>query len=205
LKAFNLIVFDIRGGVLAFWKRGVVVGGLFLLLNAALYQNAAFSELGIESLSLGDYFISTFAGINGFYYLDEKAFIVPVRWLAIILPILYYTLNYPYNHLPGIGKHVLVLLENRWNWWLTKCFWVFLSVLLYFLIGLVVTIVWVLLTNGTLTLDVSPGVPALLGFDPEILLQPPWATIEFIAITFLMILALCQLQMALALVIKPIF
>lgn len=204
MRTINLIVLDVRNGIVASWQRGVVAVALFLLMDVMLYRLPEILGEQAVSFSLGDYFVNTFAGVKEFFPELNQPIILPFAWLAIILLILYFTLNYPYKDLEGIGKHILILSGGRRRWWVAKCFWVCLNVLLYFLIWLAVAVFWVLMTKGNFDFAVSPELPAILGFEQRIVIQPPWNVSEVITTTVLVVIALCLLQMLVSLCTRPV-
>ena len=204
MRTLNLVLMDIRNGISVVWYRGMIAGAMFILVNISLYRLSGTIVEHIAPLSLGDYYVNTFTGIKWSEFRPDRLVVLPFMWLTVILSILYFTLHYTYKDLEGIGKHLIVLSGSRLKWWYTKCLWVFFTVLLFFFSWLVVTVIWFLVTQGNLDFTISSNISIFFGLRPEMMTQPPWAITDFIIVTFLMILALCMLQMLVTLYLSPI-
>lgn len=206
MRALHLIILDIRNGIAAKWYRGALAAVLFLFIDAVVlaFPPAARGEQMVAP-SLGDYYVNLFAGMSWSAFDPEMPVVLPIAWLSVTFFILYITLDYPYEELHGIGKHLAVLSGDRVSWWAAKCLWVLLVVLLYFLTWLVVTVLWVIATKGNLDFATSSNTAMILGYETDMLLQSSWALSGFVIVTLFTVCALCLFQMFFSLCLKPIF
>ena len=205
MKIVNLIILDIRNGVIAVWYRGLFAGGIFFLLNFAFFKYTNHIEGLLEPLTLGDYYANVFIGVKWAVFQLDRPIALPFNWLLVTFLILFFTLGYPSKDLGTIGKHLLVLFGDRFRWWIAKCIWVLFVEILYFFTWLIVTILWIMMTQGAFELSLSSTALASTGLESQMMIQQPWAIVKFIAVTFITVLSLCLLQMFFSLYLQPVF
>ena len=193
---------DVREGwrCLARWYGAAV--GLFLLVIGALrlMAGAPFAEL-----SLGDYLVAYTSGMKEQVYTASEPFRFPAMWAAVFLFAAYLTLWFPHRDLAGMGSHVLVAGGSRWAWWLAKCTWTVLAVLLFWAVAWAVALGWTALSGGALSLSTLEKLPEVLQmritgvpFDPAAM-----ALFLFVGVP-VATCALCLLQQAVAFAAGPL-
>lgn len=135
------------------------------------------------------------------------SFQFPVRWLFPHMLVLYFSLNYARNDLTCGGIQVITRTNNKSTWWLSKCVWDIITVLLYFAVEMAV---WLLLAS----ISGESGFTSLNhtlfeGFFNE---SPPDRNAlarEYLFVLCFLPMAVCisisLLQMTLTLYMKPIF
>ena len=209
MRLANLVWCDLKNGLIKNCLFYVVTLMLFVFYSAALsfmkiFKVSASGGL-VSELTFGDYAINVFWGMKEYVYDPRDPFTYPALWMLTILLVAYFSISFPYKDLMGVGKHLLVASGSRYLWWFSKCIWVLLSILVFFLTAAAALVLWTLLTGGTLSFDISPGLPALLGVD-EFLLKPwPWDVRAFFVSMILIITSLCLAQLLVSLILRPLF
>ena len=121
--------YDILYGFSNKWKHYLL---LFIMITLSCIR---FKTLyaGIDSFSIGDYFIWNFKGMP--VYTDlKKEFIVPDGFFAFFHLFLLYTVGfYTELELKNNSHILLVHAEQRQNWWIGKCLWIITNVATYYL------------------------------------------------------------------------
>ncbi|MBQ4617445.1 MAG: hypothetical protein IJB27_03625 [Clostridia bacterium] len=130
------IAFDIRFGILSKWLLFLpaLLWGLFMALCVDTSCMAG-KEMGVlspsEGFTLGDVALYAFHG--GALYLMLPAigiWQIPVRWLLWHVYIALIVSLYPFKNLCGIGQQMLIRFRHRTHWWIGKCVWCVVSVVL---------------------------------------------------------------------------
>ncbi len=80
-----------------------------------------------------------------------------IVWLIIQLGCLFFTLEYPTRDLNIFGQQVIVRCGSRVKWWLSKCVWLSLSVLIYYFVGVLVTTVAGTFFEVRMSLEIQQG------------------------------------------------
>jgi hypothetical protein len=208
MNRLRFIWFDVKNGILREWRRYLVAFIIFGLLSISLTISvqpiAPLYEMS-SSLTFGDYLVNMMCGMKEYMFDPSNPFSFPAAWMLAFLFMAYITLNYPYHDLMGMGKHLIIVSGSRTLWWLSKCVWVALSVLSFFLVGFASSALWTLISGGDFSFDVSEIVPIVLQFDTTILLPRPWDMTGLLLAVPLMTVALCCVQLLLSLLIRPMF
>lgn len=212
----RFIRFDIRGGILRYWKKYMIAALFFIFCGIVAHfstMNDALGNpaIGSYTMTLGDFILYPFTGMEKFTYEDGNPFQFPAVWLFAMLLITFITLYYPYNDLNEMGKHVLLLSADRKRWWYAKCVWVALSVSVYFFIAYLMEMICAVIAKAELTLHVNNFVAYFYGFNAremeaeQLLAHSDWSMATFMLSIPLCVLSICLLQMLLSLIIKPLF
>lgn len=160
---FKLWIHDLHNGIgRRIWQYLLLAAPMSLLFCFEFYRMVEGWQLIREDIvtdgTWGTYILFLFQGMDEYIPSPETPFVFPAMWLLLFLGSSYLTLSYPLNDLTGIGQQVLMRSGGRKNWWLSKCFWNFLSTFLYF--GLIIL---------TVTLFcVALGIPLSNSLDVEI-------------------------------------
>lgn len=210
MNILKFIRFDLRNGLAGNWWKYLIVFCIAVLFSLALVNELSRMQaalaLPLSSPTLGDCLINLVAGIDRYAFDGGYPFSLPVSWLLVFLLVAYITLNYPYRDLMGSGKLLLIEAGSRWTWWLSKCVWVVLSVLVFFAVCAAAVLVWVAANGGNFTLEVSAAAPRALGFAVDPLELHTWHVDGLFFVSVLLVtIAVCLVQMLLSLVVKPVF
>lgn len=204
MRFSRLIKFDIRNGIIRFWYRYVIVIVFFMLSAVSLWSAGSAFGLNPASFSLGDYYVSAFLGMKEYFYNPRDPFNFPALWMLLFLSVSYLTLNYPYHDLMGSGRHELIESADRSLWWYSKCCWVVISAVLFFAAAIIGMCIVVVASGGSLSISLCPEIVSILDFGEEYI-PGPWNISSLIILMPLATISLCLLQLALSLIMKPIF
>lgn len=166
-----------------------------------LHKHLAFSA----AITWGDYVIACFRGVS-LQSAINRTVELPVSWLLIMVGANLLGLDYFFRDLSLDGQQILLRCESRRKWYFSKCIWNMMSSSLYFLTGILTTLIFTLLSHGEFSLANTPGLIQMY-FNGEAVLPvsgittlrmavlTPWATI----------CTLNMIQMVLLLYIKPVY
>lgn len=147
---YKCLKYDLKCGLLKEYKKYVVAIGLFIIIGFDFFIKM--SDIEITVL---DYFFYLFLGMEEYVPTPGNKFHFPALWVAVILYVSYITLYYPYKDLNGYGKNILLNTQSKKTWYLSKCMWVTVSTISYFLIGCVVLSLFSIISGAEITADVS--------------------------------------------------
>lgn len=212
MKYIKLFRFDIRNGLLH--NPTLFVAPLVITLIACIdltNRVSALNEFNYFTVgtkgSFADYMMYIYGGMDKYIPEPGNSFIFPVRWAVVFLVLPFITLNYPYKDMQGLGQQILTRTGGRTVWWLSKCLWNILSVLVYhcFIFGTVAlfSIVMKCSISGEINKDLQ-YVVFQIAKSSFLTDDAPWS---FVILVLPVLVSLCVnlLQMTLALFIKPIF
>ncbi len=149
----NCLLYDIKCGFLKEYKKYIVAVILFLIIGFEFYN-----EYRDIKLTVFDYFFYAFFGMEEYVPSPGNRFRFPALWIALVLYSSYITLYYPFNDLNGYGKSVLLQCRDKRLWYLSKCVWVIISTVVYFIIGFIVLGFFSLVKGGEFCADVNSAV-----------------------------------------------
>ena len=142
--------YDLKCGLLKEYKKYIVAIGLFLIIGFDFFIKMSDIEITVP-----DYLFYLFFGMEEYVPSPGNKFRFPALWVAVILYVSYITLYYPYKDLNGYGKNILLNTQSKKTWYLSKCMWVTVSTISYFLIGCVVLSLFSIISGAEITADVS--------------------------------------------------
>lgn len=199
--------YDLKCGLLKEYKKYIVAIGLFLIIGFDFFIKMSDIEITVP-----DYLFYLFFGMEEYVPSPGNKFRFPALWVAVILYVSYITLYYPYKDLNGYGKNILLNTQSKKTWYLSKCMWVTVSTITYFLIGLVVLSLFAIISGAEITADVSSKV--VIKFIPFITTEQNLFYNDAIyykvtILHFVLPVVICVmnnlLQLFLSLFIKPFF
>lgn len=200
---FNLLKQDLRYEIISGWKKYFAAAILFILFSCSML--ILYSQDMAETPTLGDFLLNILAGAPQSRASGAQV-ISNTSWILMAALIIYMTLGYPWEHLSGMGKHLLILSKSRISWWISKCIWIIASVFIYYSIALIVTLLFTIICGGVISFAISADTPYLFGFDRVSALNvPPWSIVRPAILLFAMTSAVCLFQLMLSLFIKPLF
>ncbi len=150
---YKCLKYDLKCGLLKEYKKYIVAIGLFIIIGFDFFIKMSDIEITVP-----DYFFYLFFGMEEYIPSPGNKFRFPALWVAVILYVSYITLYYPYKDLNGYGKNILLNTQSKKTWYLSKCMWVTVSTIIYFLIGFVVLSFFAIISGAEITSDVSSKV-----------------------------------------------
>ena len=129
-QCVNLLWYDIQRGCLENKKKILLLLGIGVA--SCLWFESSLKNLYAvgyyADATLGDYLFYIFCGIN--YYSNAEGNLLPQIWLLYQIYIMFLSAYYPYSCLHGMGQQSWIRSNNRVVWWLEKCVWIFVQVIL---------------------------------------------------------------------------
>lgn len=150
---YKCLKYDLKCGLLKEYKKYIIAIGLFIIIGFDFFIKM--SDIEITVL---DYLFYLFFGMEEYVPTPGNKFRFPALWVAVILYVSYITLYYPYKDLNGYGKNILLNTQSKKTWYLSKCMWVTVSTIIYFLVGFVVLSLFAIISGAEITADVSSKV-----------------------------------------------
>lgn len=198
----NLLKHDMRWGILNQWKLYLIFA-LFVALCCMRADGAAragqLAGVGGGLPGFGDYMMKLFEGMKPFDPSVDKAFQFPLTYVGICLAVTFLIGYYPMQDLERQGIQRMLRTGSRVQWMLGKMIWNAAAVACLFLI------LWGVCGLFALPgarLDVFPALTALYGESGATRSDVLWS---LLGMPFLVMLAAAQLEMVLALWVKPVF
>ena len=203
---FKALKYDLKNGIAASLKKYLIVIMMAVVFCADYFlrYSQMIKHYALPpKLSVVDYVFYIFAGRDEYRPGTGDVFSFPALWTLLLVFILFMTLYYPFNDLFGFGKHILMNVRSRKIWWLSKCCWVAVTVIIVYALIFVVAIVFSLITNASFTGVLSSYALATANHDADYfsyydcnigiqLLQP-----------LFVIIAMCLVQFTFSLLVKP--
>jgi hypothetical protein len=130
-------------------------------------------------------------------------FELPIIWLMLHICHALLIGSYPSRDISGFGKYMLIRARKRGWWWLCKCVWVVLCVLVYFSIIYAVALAFAVFSNGLTIKNTSDIFQVLFGMDTTALTCRNFF-IYVIILPFLVSITISLLQALLSFFMRPI-
>ena len=131
------IRYDLKEGILRQYGKYIVVFLFFLFMalrDCLGYRSLTEAmELSEKELSLGDCFLCSFGGME--FYRGQQDFKINFVWIICYLYLAFLIAYYPFRDRNGFGKQVILRSGKITGWWLSKCLWTALSVILFHLVS----------------------------------------------------------------------
>lgn len=158
-------------------------------------------------VSFADFIMYIYGGEDKYVPEPSDPFLFPARWMVVLLPVAFITLNYPYKDMQAYGQQILIRTKGRTAWWLSKCGWNIVSVLVYHGLIFLTTALFCAIMQVDFTGRLNKElIYAVFGVSRENI--APNNTLWPLTMLFLPILVSLGMnlfQMALSLFIKPMF
>lgn len=209
MKMWKMLCYDIKNGC---------IKNLKLLLFPIIFETVvlfmlwqkmnSYAQYGISTQKhMGDVLLYNFGGMKKYELSMENVFQFPVTWILLFVMILFATLSYPMNNLCGFGNKLLVKGKSRVKWWLSKCIWNLLCNMIFFGIIFILILAFCSISGIQSGMQVNTDMQTVLfnlGADTSL---KPHAIMPVgdIVMVFMLSVAICQIQMALGLWLKPIY
>lgn len=212
MKYIKLLWFDIRQGLL----RKPLLFAIPIIVSLIACFDLADRVSVLNSLAyfgtntqagFADFIMYIYGGMDQYTPDSGNPFMFPVRWFVVFLSIAFITLNYPYKDMQAYGQQILVRTKGRTAWWLSKCSWNILSVLVYHGLIFLTAILFCIFTKSNLAGAINKELLYIV-FQTEIPHMASNTTIWTFTMLFFPIFVSVRinlLQMMVALFIKPMF
>lgn len=208
MRFFKLIKYDLKNGF-----SGVPVKLMLLCLivvascvELTVRKSIRYMGQTIPESTLLDYACYLLGGIKIYIPSVVEGFQFPVKWFFLHMLVLYGTLNYPYRDLESLGSTILPKSGNRLSWWLSKCVWNMLHILLMYGVIFGVMLFYCLISKERCSLTAAPelvnDIMASGGYYESF---PPEFALTVLLLPVLVSLSGSVLQMTLGLYLKPMF
>ena len=191
---------DIYHGIFGQWKKYSIGIAVMILICLQFLPMLEFVRLTDgPPVSFGDYLFHVFKGM-AIIDSNDMSRDINVFWIIYNFIISFIVSYYPFKDLNGYGQQILIRSQKRSYWWVSKCVWTFLCVLIYYLLTYFTISIFVLISGGTF--DLIPQY-SIQGVDAVVL---NIGVIVLIGIVLPMLTSLCfsLLQLLLSLIFKPI-
>lgn len=140
----HLIQHDFMIGLLRNWLKYLF--GVFIFLVPCVMLNNMTDYYELQP-SFMDYLINIFKGMEIYVPDPSNPFIVPINFLIFNVYLAFIVGSYPLKDLYSTAQNVLIRSKTRWRWWLSKCIWNTVSVIVYYLLLYVTVFVFAGLTG----------------------------------------------------------
>lgn len=123
---------DVKNGIFRRYK----IYLLFIILLSVIlaFWNKKISLNMVNKAGLIDYLMYIFSGKEEVGKLtNQDIFDIPIAWLFVHIYVLFGIGTYPKTEYMERGYQFLIRAGNKWCWWLGKCVYIFISVILYYL------------------------------------------------------------------------
>ncbi len=155
MRFFRHIRFDLTSGLLG-RKMCVcyLLWILFMMIACAEFSGQLLS-FEITEATFGDYFLYIFGGMKEYIPTPGEPFKIPYLWLLVHLGILYFTLHYMYDDLHGFGQQLILRSKSRITWWVSKCIWNVVAVVVFYVLAWSTIALWAQLHHAAHNFQIS--------------------------------------------------
>ena len=204
---------DLRTGLADHKGRFLISFFLFFSLSTYHFFTLRIYELTNPEffnspVTTADYFLALVGGCGKVEQLPGggTTFTMPVLWLVFVLWMQFASLYYPFADLNGIGKNLLCLSGQRNIWWFSKCLWTVCSTLTNYLVAVLASWAAGLCLGAMPSMEVNIYLFQELKMNWEFLTsETTWNILPVFVFLPLILTTLALLQLALSVVLKPLF
>lgn len=193
---------DLAAGILG-QKFKFIPVALFCFFVCTAFCRESIELTGITPSFL-EYCLYLFKGMEPYDPESNEPFRVPYIWLFFHLYMAYLIGNYPQRDLSGVGAQILMRLQSRKIWWVSKCLWNLTSVLIYYF--LIFSVVFLFsLCSGSLSVTTNAEIQNMLtGVNAAAFSRRSLICYVFL-LPILTSMAVSMFQMVLSFLIRPVF
>ena len=200
------IRYDLKEGILRQYGKYIIVFLFFLffsLRDCLGYRSLSEAmKLSERRLSLGDCFVCSFGGME--YYRGQPDFRINFVWIICYLFLGFLIAYYPFRDLTGFGKQVILRSGKITGWWISKCLWTALSVILFHLVSYLSLIVSVL-SEGKLSLTLNSEFLSKIHDYPVSPETSPGDVMKIMILLPIVSVSLYLIELFVSLITKPIY
>ena len=136
MKFLKLVRYDLTHGFLKSSYRLIWIAIIMACSCISFRKAIAFGLLNdqiFENGSFIDYYLYAMRGMETYRINQEAIFRIPIYWFVFHILIAYCVGGYVENNLENQGRYVMLKYGNRTVWWISKCVWCILYVLMFYL------------------------------------------------------------------------
>lgn len=203
MKFIKVLWFDLKNG----YFKGVscYIFPLFIAIIGFFELHRRIAIWGTE-VALGDYWMYLYGGMKEYIPTTGNPFQFPTMWIAVFLFSSFAVLNYPMKDLQNMGTQILVHVQGRTKWWISKCLWNVLSTVLYHGIILLVLVMLCICFQEPLSFEAhADSIATMFGLWVSEFRGGGVIPIAVILTPVILSIAINLLQMVLLLFTKPVF
>jgi hypothetical protein len=193
MNLLRLLKNDIRQGLLkhfVFFLTAALVMVCILVTFRQVVRSDGIYTYG----TVLDYYMYGMRGMEKYNLTKTSIFKIPVYWFVFNIMLAYIVGHYAEKDLKTYGVYSLMAGKSRMDWWLSKCIWCIICVLLYYVIAFVSAMLFALCSNAEFSLNATVDVMRFYG--PGIIFMSKKEILLCVfASPFLMSCAISLLQM----------
>ena len=203
------IKYDIKVGIFYQRKKYIIVAILFLFFCTSLYSvntNNPQDMLKETTATFIDYFLFIFKGDEPFSPQLGNYFKLPLTWILYNVVLAYIVGDYPtyeYNH---FANNVLIRIKSKWKWWISKCVWNMLNVIIFYTIGYSTIVFFNLFINNkfSMTPNLMADISMTTNGMESLMLKSGEFIFAVFALPIIVSMAVSLLQMSLSFILNSI-
>lgn len=204
MNFYKLLKFDIKYGIFKYYYKYFIY--IIFVILSFLYFRSLMISYEQSNFSFMDALIYIMGGEKEYIPIMGETFKLPYIWIIHHILVLFFILNYTTSDLESFGQQIIIHSGSRKKWWMSKCVWLLLSIILYYVILWFGIAFCILATSGNFSDKVSSFMKYILVVGPKAL--PAFDLnlyINIFAMPIIFTISIGLLQMALCLFIKPVF
>ncbi|MCD8006502.1 MAG: hypothetical protein LUF29_05940 [Oscillospiraceae bacterium] len=140
--------YDLKVGFLRDLPKLLILTGIVLITNISLYRYAGFYSLNLGSF---DYILYLVKSIAPFPQSGEE-FRFPVVWYLQQLYLMWIIGRYPFS---SVCESALIYCGSRQRWYLSKVAWIAITVLIYYLVMIIASLLFCLATGVPISWEIN--------------------------------------------------
>lgn len=130
--------YDLRNGM---WSRKLCLILPIAFFGMALCSIAPYVKYPEYNMTLGGALFEILKSMPP-VDMENKKFDVPVVWLMIQIGCVFFTVEYPTRDMNNFGQQIMIRSKGKGHWLMSKYAWNLLSVLIYWLVGYIMVILF---------------------------------------------------------------
>lgn len=212
MKFFKLLSYDIVNGIVYRYKKYLIVVLVFFVFCIDLFRTIssyyAHSDAVKPAITMADYVFYIFKGMKEYIPAGNEPFKFPAIWIIVQLLPAHITLDYPYNDLESFGQHVLIRTGGRTFWWLSKCVWNMLSVIIFYFTAYATIILFCIFAKIPISFEITSDtgfLSTIMEVEHPLTASPGEVIVALFLLPPLISLGLCLTQMTLSLFFRPLY
>ena len=151
-----------------------------------------------------DYLMSVNPGMKVFSIVEDKEFNVPIYWFTMQIMMHYMIAYYPENDFRLYGKTIIPKIGSAGKWWISKCLWCILSVLISYGLIIVSTLLFANIHNAKIKPEVTNRFLSQLHGAAVDYLSSGDIILIVIIVPMMTTISLCLLELLLSFIISPV-
>ena len=136
---------DIKQGLISEYFKYLLAFGVMIFLSLSFVMSVkngvAVNRIDTSSMTITDIFMNFFKGMKPYDPNSNSQFDMPTAYILLNVLLAFIIGNYPMNDLLGFGKNVLVRSRDRASWWISKCIWNVISVIVFYSILFIIILI----------------------------------------------------------------